>query len=102
MPPRRHAAQRAARPRARSGLSERMTFGFVMRDVARRRVAGGGATASGRMLTGTIDRAGADHLDLALHEPGSPRRAGDVTGHRIVPFAAVVDPAAARRLRDAV
>jgi hypothetical protein len=50
------------------------------------------------VLAGTIDRAAADHLDIALHEPGIPRRAGVVTGHRIVPFAAVawirLDPGA--------
>jgi len=43
----------------------------------------------GRVFAGTIDRAGADHLDIALHEPGAPRRAASVTGHRIVPFAGV-------------
>ncbi|HEX5859670.1 MAG TPA: hypothetical protein VFY91_16315 [Microbacterium sp.] len=73
----------------RPGLSERMTFGFVMRDVARRRVPVSVGTVSGRMLTGTIDRAGADHLDLALHEPGAPRRAGDVVGYRLVPFGGI-------------
>jgi hypothetical protein len=41
------------------------------------------------MLAGTIDRAGADHLDLAVHEPGTARRASEVTGHRIVLFDAV-------------
>ena len=41
------------------------------------------------MLAGTIDRAGADHLDIALHEPGTPRRASEVSGHRVVPFGAV-------------
>jgi hypothetical protein len=81
---------RSARPaERRPGLSERMTFGFVMRDVARRRVPVAVGTASGRVLTGTIDRAGADHLDLALHEPGAARRAGDVLGYRLVPFGSV-------------
>lgn len=81
---------RSARPSdRRAGLSERMTFGFVMRDVARRRVPVSVGTASGRVLTGTIDRAGADHLDLALHEPGAARRAGDVLGYRLVPFVSI-------------
>ena len=81
---------RSARPSdARAGLSERMTFGFVMRDVARRRVPVALGLASGRVLTGTIDRAGADHLDVALHEPGGTRRAGDVLGYRIVPFSGI-------------
>jgi hypothetical protein len=66
-----------------------MTFGFVVRDLVRRRVAVSVHLTQGRMLTGTVDRAGADHLDLALHDPGSPRRAGEVTGYRIVPFSAV-------------
>ncbi len=35
-------------------------------------------------------RAGADHLDVALHEPGAPRRAENVTGYRIVPFTGVL------------
>ena len=81
---------RSARPAAaRSALAERMNFGFVMRDLVRRRVAVAVHLTRGRTLSGTIDRAGADHLDIALHEPGTPRRAGEVTGHRIVPFAAV-------------
>jgi hypothetical protein len=81
---------RSARPAAaRSSLADRMTFGFVVRDMVRRRVAVTVHLTHGRMLTGTIDRAGADHLDLALHEPGSPRRASEVTGYRLVPFTAV-------------
>jgi hypothetical protein len=81
---------RTARPPApRAGLSERITLGFVMRDIARRRVPVALGLASGRVLTGTIDRAGADHLDLALHEPGAPRRAGDVLGYRLVSFGAI-------------
>jgi hypothetical protein len=81
---------RSARPVAtRSSLSERMTLGFALRDLVRRRVAVTIHLANGRMLAGTIDRAGADHLDLALHEPGTPRRTGEVSGHRIVPFDAI-------------
>jgi hypothetical protein len=81
---------RSARPAPpRSPLADRLTFGFVLRDLVRRRAGVAVQLASGRTLTGTIDRAGADHLDLALHEPGAPRRAGAVAGYRIVPFAAV-------------
>lgn len=81
---------RSARPvTGRTGLSERMGFGFVMRDVVRRRIPVTVHLTQGRILSGTIDRAGADHLDVALHEPGTVRRALEVTGHRLVPFAAV-------------
>ncbi|MET0829240.1 MAG: hypothetical protein ABWY26_06960 [Microbacterium sp.] len=81
---------RSARPAAaRSALADRMTLGFVVRDLVRRRIAVTVHLTHGRMLAGTIDRAGADHLDIALHEPGTPRRASEVTGHRIVPFSAV-------------
>lgn len=73
-----------------SPLRERMTFGFVLRDLARRRIGVTLRTGSGTVLAGTIDRAGADHLDLALHDAGSPRRARAVTGFRVVPFASVL------------
>ena len=73
-----------------SPLRERMSFGFVVRDLARRRSGVTVRTRSGAVLAGTIDRAGADHLDLALHDAGSPRRARAVTGFRIVPFASVL------------
>jgi hypothetical protein len=81
---------RSARPGPLRGpLAERLTLGFVLRDLVRRRVAVALHLTSGRMLAGTIDRAGADHLDLAIHEPGAPRRASEVTGHRIVLFEAI-------------
>ena len=81
---------RSARPvSARSTLAERMTLGFVMRDLVRRRIAVTVHLLNGRTVAGTIDRAGADHLDIALHDPGTPRRASEVTGHRLVPFTAL-------------
>lgn len=81
-----------------SSLSQRMTFGFVLRDLVRKRVPVSVELGSQRALTGTIDRAGADHLDIALHDPGLPRRADAVTGFRIVPFTAI----AAIRLASAL
>lgn len=85
-----HDLLRSARPApARSALAERLTFGYVLRDLVRRRAGVAVHLRSGRALHGTVDRAGADHLDLALHDPGAPRRADAVTGHRIVPFASV-------------
>ncbi|MDQ7878814.1 hypothetical protein Q9R08_12560 [Microbacterium sp. QXD-8] len=81
---------RTARPApTRSPLADRLTFGFVLRDLVRRRAGVAVHLVSGRVLTGTIDRAGADHLDLALHEPGAPRRADAVAGYRLVPFVAI-------------
>ena len=85
-----HDLLRSARPApSRSALAERLTFGFVLRDLVRRRAGVAVHLTTGRVLTGTIDRAGADHLDLALHDPGTPRRADAIAGHRIVPFSAV-------------
>lgn len=80
---------RSARPAPPAGLAERMTLGFVLRDLVRRRAGVSLHLTTGRVLGGTIDRAGADHLDIALHERGSSRRTEAVTGHRIVAFSAV-------------
>lgn len=71
-------------------LGQRMGLGFVLRDLVRRRVAVTVQLVGGRELSGTIDRAGADHLDLAVHDRGTPRRAENVTGYRVVPFTAIV------------
>lgn len=70
-------------------LRERMTLGFLLRDLARRRLPVRVQTVEGEDLHGTIDRAGADHLDLALHDAGSARLASAVQGFRIIPFEAI-------------
>jgi len=67
-------------------LSARLGLAFVLRDLCRRRAAVDLSTASGDKLHGTIDRVGRDHLDLAEHEPGVPRRAASVGRIRILPF----------------
>ena len=73
-----------------SALSERITFGFVLRDLVRRRAPVSVHLRAGTSLTGTIDRAGSDHFDIALHDRGAPRRSSDVSGYRLVPLDAVV------------
>lgn len=73
-----------------SMLRERMTLGFVLRDLARRRVPVHLSSLAGDDVHGTIDRAAADHLDLALHDTGESRRAAAVQGHRIVPYTALI------------
>lgn len=75
---------------AEPALRERMTFGFVLRDLARRRVPVRIALREGGEVHGTIDRAGADHLDLAVHDAGEVRRAEAVRGFRIVAFSALL------------
>lgn len=71
------------------GLRGRMTLGFVLRDLSRRRVPVTVGRRSGDPQHGTIDRAGADHLDLALHDPHEPRRVRAVRGFRSIPFTAL-------------
>ncbi|MFE6734135.1 hypothetical protein [Microbacterium sp. NPDC057650] len=70
-------------------LRARMTLGFVLRDLAQRRVPVSLALRDGGLRHGTIDRAGADHLDIALHDLGEPRRTSAVHGFRIVPFSSL-------------
>lgn len=70
-------------------MAARMSFGFVLRELVRRRTTVTVHDRAGIARAGTIDRAGADHLDLAEHEAGAPRRAGAVTAFRIIPFASV-------------
>lgn len=83
-----HVLSSAREASAGPAMRQRMSFGFVLRDLARRRVPVT-VEAGARVYSGTIDRAGADHLDIALHDLGAPRRADALLGHRIVSFAAV-------------
>lgn len=68
------------------GLSARLSLGFVLRDLCRRRSALELRLVGGT-LHGTIDRVGRDHFDVAVHEPGTARREAEVTQYRVVPFA---------------
>lgn len=64
-------------------LSARLGLPFVLRDLCRRRQPLE-LRLMGARLHGTVDRVGRDHLDLAVHEPGHPRRESAVSEYRIV------------------
>ena len=70
-------------------LAERMTFGYVLRAVARDRSGVTLLLVTGGRLTGTVDRVGADFLDLAEHDAGEPRRADAVVARRTVALASI-------------
>jgi len=71
--------------------ARRFGLGYALRALSRDRatvaisLAGGGPR-----LLGTIDAVGADHLDLAEHADGVPRRRENVRAVTTVPFGAVV------------
>lgn len=71
------------------GMGRRFGFGVALRAIARDRAVVAIHDVAGGLATGTIDRVGADHLDLAEHPADAMRRAEVVTGLRVVPFAAV-------------
>jgi hypothetical protein len=70
-------------------------LGFVLRRLARDRSTVTIVTRTAAIYSGTIDRVGADFVDLAEHPADRPRRAAEVRGVRTVPLAmlAVVRPA---------
>lgn len=79
-PPRRAMTARSAR---------RFGFGAALRVLSRDRVTVTVHDVGGGAVTGTIDAVGADCFDLSEHHSGELRRSANVTGARLVPFAAV-------------
>ena len=90
-----------------SGLALRLDLRRALRGLARDRspvavamtgwtagTAGTGAGAYGPIgageLTGTIDRVGADFIEVAVHAAWEPRRAGTVRSVALVPLGAIV------------
>ncbi|AYG04308.1 hypothetical protein [Gryllotalpicola protaetiae] len=87
-------ASRGRMPEQKPGAAEALTgkigIGVVLRDLARRRVPVDVADrAQPAPVHGTIDRVGADHLDLAVHERGAVRRESSVLERRVVALGAI-------------
>lgn len=79
---------RAVAPPA-GAVAGRLGLGHVLRAVARDRQPVRLELTAAQVLTGTVDRVAADHLDLAEHPVGEQRRAAAVASVRAVPFAAL-------------
>jgi hypothetical protein len=78
----------AAEPGSEGEVGARCGLGLALRALARDRADVLCAVVDGSCVQGTIERVGADHLELVEHGPGErPRRAEQ--GLRLVPFAAL-------------
>ena len=70
-------------------VGARLGLGVVLRGIARDRSGLAVTLVDGSTFTGTLDRVGADFVEVSEHGPGEPRRPAAVTGVRTVPFPAL-------------
>lgn len=81
----------ARHSRVTAGIVEsRLGLRSVLRGIARDRSAVRIHLPAGLSLDATIDRVGADYLEVAAHPASEPRRRAEVRGVELVPLSAVV------------
>ncbi len=80
----------AAVPGSESVVESRLTLRSALRGLVRDRSAVQVRLVDARTLTGTLDRVGADFVELAEHAAGEPRRRADVRDVLVLPLAAIV------------
>jgi hypothetical protein len=81
--------QASLEPVSLGAVTDRIGLAFVLRDLARRRRTLQLTTPSG-VLSGTVDRVGRDHLDLAVHPADGWRRASAVVRVEVLALSRVL------------
>ena len=80
----------AARPPAsESAVSARLDLRWALRCLVRDRAGVQISLTDGALLQGTLDRVGADYVELAEHPQGEPRRSTAVRQLRLIPVTAL-------------
>jgi hypothetical protein len=80
---------RTAVPDGEGEVGRRMDLRWALRGLARDRAGVSVVLRDGSTVSGTLDRVGADHVDVAEHAPGEARRAAAVRQVRLVPITAL-------------
>ena len=76
-------------PGAAGAVEERLDLRYALRRLVRDRAAVEVVLVDGTVVAGTLDRVAADHVDLAQHPAGQPRRARAVERVLLVPLSAL-------------
>lgn len=71
-------------------VGARLDLAYALRGIARDRSAVAVSVSDSSVCAGTIDRVGADFLEVAEHPVGESRRTESVTGVRTVPTSAIL------------
>jgi hypothetical protein len=83
------AGRRSAAPGSMDRVESRLKLTHALRGIARDRSTVRIDLIDGSSLDGTVDRVGADYLELALHGAGEPRRRTEVRDLAVVALSAI-------------